>query len=110
MRKHLWFLTVVALLGLATSAEAADLNVRKHYWEDRLSRELPAGSDFSTAQKFFGAAHLEQHYHQKDSTLIAVERNVSHSLLVSCDILIDCKFDAQALLQRCIVEPVCTGP
>src|SRR5215470_17400230 len=102
MRNHLGYLILIALFGAACATAAGTLDARKHYWEKRLGRELPAGSDLPTVQKYFGSAHLEQHYDSKSNTLEALERNVSHSLLASCDITITCTFDGQAL-QKCVV-------
>jgi hypothetical protein len=109
MRKRVCLLTAIVLLGAGTSGNAGDLDARRHYWEERLGRDLPAGSELSAVQKYFAAARLEQHYYSKSNTLYALERNVSHSLVVSCDVTIDCTFDAQKL-QKCVVGKVCTGP
>ena len=109
MRKRVRYLILIALLGAGCATPHGTLDARKQYWRTRLGSELPTGSGLATARKLFEAAHLEQHYDSKSSILSAIERNVSHSLFVSCDVLIDCTFNGQAL-QECIVKSVCTGP
>jgi hypothetical protein len=109
MRKRVALLIATALLGAAPLATAGDANARKRYWEERLARELPSGSDLSTVQRFFENAHLEHSYDERSKTVYAVERNVS-GWLVRWDVMIKSRIGAADTLQGCTAQAVGTGP
>jgi hypothetical protein len=109
MQKLIGSVTAIALLAAAHLAAAGDLDARQRYWEERLARELPTGSDLATVEKFFVNAHLEHSYDASSNTVYGVERDISGSL-VRWSVVMKCTLGPTQGLQGCTAKAVGTGP
>ena len=108
-QKRVGSLVALVLLAAAPLATAGDIDARKHYWQERLARELPVGSDLATVQKFFEQAHLEHRYDESSNTIYAFERNFS-GWSVRWNVMMKCTFGPRQTLRACTTRAVGTGP
>jgi hypothetical protein len=92
------------------AACSAGADVRKEYWKQRFSKELPAGTSVSAVNAFFKQAGLEHSYSKDSKTVYAIERDVSGGFIVSYGVEIRCTITANETLQYCSADVYGDGP
>lgn len=99
------------LAGLVVGCtHGQDPVAKQRHYEDTLHANLPPGSSLQEVEAFIAALKLPQHYDSNERTLVAFDRNVETSGMVTTDIRFECHFDAADKLRDCTTGLVFTGP
>jgi|ERR1700683_4972903 hypothetical protein len=97
------------LLVLFLAACSGSASARQHYWQQRLSQELPDGSTLSAVLAFFDGSKLEHSYEPRSHTVFAIDRDVEQRGLVTYSVEIKCGITEQETLRSCAVSVGGTG-
>jgi hypothetical protein len=101
-----------SLFGLATlpGPGEGEVAAKQRRWNAELAARLPRGSSRAQVDAYFTALGVEHGYDATANTIVAIDRNVQGSWIVSTDIRIFCPLDAAGKLQSCATALVHTGP
>lgn len=92
---------LIAMSGCRTSTRPGDTVSRLQYWNQRLAAELPTGTARSAVEAFLVRHGLTPDYSPTDRAVVAFERNVETSGLVTAHIRIHCPLDSGQRLLAC---------
>lgn len=104
------FAVVALLIAGGCFATPGDAAARLQHWLALLPTELPAGSTKAEVEAFFSRNGMES-VSPTERSIIAFERGIQTSGMVTTDIRFRCQLDAsQRLESPCTASMVHTGP
>jgi hypothetical protein len=98
------------MVSILISCDGANSRLTKEQVEEKITKDLPVGSDYRNVQQYLENHKIEYSWVEEEKTFYAIIRNTNGDFLVKENIQMIMHMDAEKKLKSIEVKSVFTGP